>query len=103
MPFWRDDFPALLLDFGVVVEDGRGTKVRGILGEQDEVRNDGSGDVLVRVTTLTLANGALDRLARGDTLRTWLPDAPATVSTWRVRDVLVRQDGSPLRCVLALT
>lgn len=102
MPFWRSDFPALLVDFGVVVEDSRGVQVRGLLGEQDEVRNDGSGDTLVRVTVLTLANGALDGLARGDTLRTWLPDGPATVSTWRVRDVQVRQDGAPIHCILAL-
>jgi hypothetical protein len=101
MAFWQTDFPALLLDFGHVVEDTQGTQVRGILAEQDVVTNDGAGDVLIRATTLTVPSGSYPDLATGDTVRTWLPDAPTTVLSWMVRDILVRQDGTPTRLVVA--
>lgn len=101
MTFWRDDYQALMLDFGVVVEDAHGTRTRGILSEQDTVLNDGNGDVVVRATVLVLPVGVLDGLGRGDILRTWMPDAPVAALSWKVRDLLVRDDGSPLRVVLA--
>lgn len=99
--FFADDFPALLLDFGVVIEDAQATQARGLLSEQDVVVNDGHGDVLIRATTLTIATGLYPDLVKGDTVRTWMPDAPASVNSWMVRDILVRQDGTPTRLVLA--
>ena len=101
MTFWREDFPALLLDFGVVVEDALGTRLRGLLQEQDVMENDGSGDVVIRATTLSVPAGTLPTLAIGDTLRTWLPDAPVSPLTWKVRNILLRQDGTPTRYILA--
>ena len=102
MPFWESDFPATLLDFGYVVQDVHGTEVRGILAQEDVVQNDGSGDVIVRSTVLTVAGAALPDVAQGDVLTTWAPDAPTRTTSWNVRRVLVRQDGTPTRLVLAL-
>ena len=101
MTFWRDDFPALLLDFGHVVEDALGTQVRGIVSEQDLVQSQEGGDVIVRETVLTVPHAALPDAEEGDTIRTWLPDAPNTPVSWVIRRVLLRQDGTPTRFILA--
>jgi hypothetical protein len=98
--FWRDDFPALLLDFGHVVEDALGTQVRGILAEQDLVQSTDGGDVIVRETVLTVPSAALPDAEQGDTLRTWLADTPQRPVSWEIRRVLVRQDGTPTRFVV---
>ena len=102
MTFWQSDFPALMLDFGYVVEDGQGTRVLGILAQEDVVNPDGGGDNIIRSTVLTLPTAALPDVEEGDTLSTWAQDAPASPVSWKVRRVLVRQDGTPTRLLLAV-
>ena len=98
--FHKTDFPALLLDFGLVVENAIGDRVRGILREQDVVQNDGSGDVVLRSTVLTVASGAWPTAVQGDRIRTWEPDAPETVTTWEIRRVLRQRNGTPTQFIL---
>lgn len=99
--FFETDFPSLMLDMGYMVEDAAGTRVLGLLTQEDIVSPYGAGDNILRSTMLTLTSGALVGLDEGDTLITWPQDAPATRSTWNVRRVLVRQDGTPTRVLLA--
>lgn len=100
--FFETDYPAMMLDFGYVVEDARGERVLGILSQEDIVSPDSGGDNIVRSTVLTVPTSALLDVEEGDTLRTWAQDAPDRIVTWDVRRVLLRQDGTPTRLLLAV-